>query len=161
MAATAPDVQGSSQQHQVEVPGLQHQLMSSALASSRAELHSPLPQSAPQCCCSSSQIRNASRRVPVGTGSRNTCGLSLVTTAQRLCAPHSSAGRSQQDPPLPQSPGSSCFHSCSPVSGSRTLPHSIHVTPHLPGVPGEVLEARQVSRQSLSSSSEEGRDEGG
>lgn len=97
VAATAPDVQGSIQPHQVEVPGFQQRPMSSALASSRAGLNSPLHQSAPQCCCSCSQSRGHSHRVPAGTRSRNTQKLSLVTTAQHLCVPPSSAGGSQQD----------------------------------------------------------------
>lgn len=77
VAAAAPDAQGSSQQHQVELPGFQQRLSSSALASSRAGLNSPLLLSAPQCCSSCSQSRGAPHRVPVGPGSRNTRGLSL------------------------------------------------------------------------------------
>lgn len=89
VAAAAPDVQGSSQQHQVEVPGFQQRLMSSALASSRAGLNSPLPRSAPQRCCPAPKAG-----VLPTEWNRNTQGLSLVTTAQCLCAPHGSAGPS-------------------------------------------------------------------
>lgn len=80
-------------------------------------------------------------------------GIVSGDAAQCLCAP--------QDPPSAPAPGSSCFPSHSPISCSRTLPPSVHGAPHLPNIPGEVLEAKPPSRQGLSSSWEEGRDEGG
>lgn len=90
VAAAAPDIQ----QHQVEVPGFQQRLMSSASASSRAGLNSPLPQSAPQCCCPAPKPGDASHRAEqkrpgIVTGNHSTvpvCSPQLCRTL--LCPSH-------------------------------------------------------------------------